>query len=194
MTGQSFSLVPFPAPRIPEITITGKVSLDDHSLSLYYSLTGQIEQVLLPPTSASPTRRDELWKATCFEIFLAVKDQPAYWEFNMSPSGDWNIYRMDAYRRIGFRAETALSHLPFEMKKRAKEYSLDVSVDLASLFLLQQQLELGITAIVQTKDGAETYWALAHPAPQADFHLRAGFTLALAGQAHLTEQSALDGS
>jgi hypothetical protein len=51
-------------------------------------------------------------------------------------------------------------------------------------------LEIGITAIIQTTDSYETYWALTHPAPFADFHLRESFILALAGQTLPAPQSA----
>jgi hypothetical protein len=149
-----------------------------------------VEKVLLPPVSLSPSRKDDLWKATCFEFFLAVGDQPGYWEFNLSPSGDWNVYRMDAYRKVGFRIESGLLHLPFEMKKEAEAVSLDVSADLSSIVQAEAELNMGITAVIQTSDGNETYWALTHPGTQADFHLRDSFILRLAGRTHPSGQSA----
>ena len=193
MIEQSFRLIPFPAPHIPAISLAGKCSLHDNYLDLQYSLAGNIEEILLPPPSPSPSRKDELWKATCFEFFLAIKGQPGYWEFNLAPFGDWNVYRMDAYRRIGFREETAISQLHFEFKRESGGYALDVSVDLTPLIQAQQELQMAITAIIQAKDGSETYWALTHPAHYADFHLREGFILALAGQIHLSEQPAQGG-
>src|SRR5215211_3872200 len=185
---QLFSLTPFPAPNIPAITITGSVSLQNNLLSLHYSLEGSIEDVLLRPTPPNPSRKNGLWKGTCFEFFLAIKDQPGYWEFNMSPSGDWNVYRMDDYRRVGFREETAISQLPFGFKKELGRHLLDVFVDLSSLIQPHDELQLAITAVIQAKDGAETYWALVHPAPYIDFHLRESFILALAGQTHPSGQ------
>jgi hypothetical protein len=193
MIEQTFTLIPFPAPDIPEISITGKLSLDDHVLTLKYLLAGEIESLLLPLVSPAPSRRDELWKETCFEFFVAIKDQPGYWEFNMSPSGDWNVYRMDAYRRIGFHEETTISQLPFEFMKELDGYSLDVSVDLAPLVEPGHELQMAITGVIQTRDRNETYWALTHPAPYADFHLRESFILPLAAQTHPSVQSALDG-
>ena len=193
MIEQSFALIPFPAPDIPALSVTGKLSLDKHLLMLKYSLSGNIEEVLLPLVSLTPTRKDQLWKATCFEFFLAIKDQPGYWEFNMSPSGDWNAYRMDVYRRVGFRQENTISQLLFEFRRRLDGYLLDVSVDLASLIEPGDELEMAVTAILQTRNGSETYWALAHRASQPDFHLRESFILPLAGQTHPSAQSALDG-
>ena len=198
MTQQSFSLIPFPASNLPEITLTGTISRQNDFLAVSYILAGELNPIVLPTISARPSRRDELWKATCFEFFLAIKDQPQYWEFNLSPSGDWNVYRMDAYRRVGFRQEPSIQRLPFEVKRACVEpgrnepeaFVLNASIDLNPLFRPEHRLDVGITAVIQTKDGGESYWALAHPAPQADFHLRESFTLALAEQTHLSKQSA----
>ena len=188
-----FSLIPFPALAVPAITLGGRISLQNNLLDLHYLLLGSLDEVRFPSPSPSPSRRDELWKATCFEFFLAVKGQPGYWEFNMSPSGHWNVYRMEDYRRIGFREETNIPELPFEIKRDLDRFSLDVAVDLAPLVGPNQEIQIGITAVIQTKDGSETYWALAHPAPRADFHARESFTLSLARQTHPLGQPAPDG-
>jgi hypothetical protein len=192
MIEQSFALIPFPAPILPAVCITGSASLQDRLLTLKYSLSGALEEVLLPRVSLNPSRRDDLWKETCFEFFVAVKDQPGYWEFNMSPSGDWNVYRMDAYRRVGFREERAIDKLPFEVQYQPDIFQLHVTVDLSPMLQPIEDLEIGIAAVIQTQDGETTYWALAHPAPQADFHLRESFTLALAGRTLPAPPSARD--
>jgi hypothetical protein len=193
MIKQRFRLIPFPAPDLPAVSLHGAFWLDHQFLTLQYRLSGDLESVLLPPISPNPKRKEELWKATCFEFFLAIKDQPGYWEFNLSPSGDWNVYRMDAYRRIGFREEPTISQLPFEFSKGSDEYCLDVSVDLGPIAGPGDELDIAVTAIIQTKDGNETYWALAHPAHQADFHAREGFILRLVGQTLPSAGSSPDG-
>jgi hypothetical protein len=186
----SFSLLPFLAPDLPEITITGQFSFQNSLLALRYLLKGKVENISMPPTSEQPSRKDELWKSTCFEFFLAIKDQPGYWEFNLSPSGDWNAYSMEAYRRVGFREERAIEKLPFAFNKEADGHSLDVSVDVSSIVPAEQDVQMAITAIMQANDGKESYWALTHPAPHPDFHLREGFILARAARSHPAKQSA----
>jgi hypothetical protein len=190
MTEQSVSLVPFSAPNIPSISITGKISLLNNLLALHYSLAGKVKDVFLQPTSPNPRRKDELWQSTCFEFFVAIRDQPEYWEFNMSPSGDWNVYHMDAYRRVGFREETLIQQLQFKTQQEAGVFSLDMTIDLNLIIGLSQPLEIGITAIIQTKNGNQSYWALTHPEPDPDFHLRESFILALEEQTRLLRQSA----
>jgi hypothetical protein len=173
---KSFALIPYPAENIPSIKITGTVARQGNILSVHYFIHGGIENILLPKLSTS-SRQDDLWKATCFEFFIAIKDQPQYWEFNMSPSSKWNVYAMDAYRQINMREEVAFSQLPFEFKKNDNEITLDISVDLNPIIQPETILHMGVTTIIQTNDHNETYWALAHPGPHADFHLRDSFVL-----------------
>jgi len=180
MIEHSFSLIPFPAPSVPDLTIKGKLLRQNNLLSIHFAINGKLENIVLPPLSAIPTRKDELWKTTCFEFFLAVKDLPQYWEFNMSPSWDWNIYHMDAYRRIGFREETSIQRLQFEMQRHTNDFLLHAAVDLNPIIRVEQILEVGVTAVIQTNEGSKMYWALVHPALEADFHLRESFILALA--------------
>jgi len=192
MTKQAFSLIPFPAPNIPDISIIGGIALQKNIIILHYSLEGKIDDILLPLASMNPGRKDELWKKTCFEFFLAIKDQPQYWEFNMSPSGDWNVYHMDAYRRVCFREEMSIQQLQFEVQQEPSCFTLDAVVDLKPIIQQSHFLDVGITAVIQTADGNETYWAPTHPAPLADFHLRESFIFDLAEETHLAQQSPLD--
>jgi len=176
---QAFQLIPFPSKALPNIHINGQVKREENQLSMRYVVQGEIENLLLRPAFVSAARKDDLWQATCFEFFLAIKDLPGYWEFNMSPSSEWNVYVMDAYRRIGFREELSIQQLPFEFKQKDNAFALAISVDLTPFLHSEQKIQLGITAILQTKDGTETYWALTHPGTQADFHLRESFVIEL---------------
>ena len=185
MTGQLFSLIAFPDPDIPDIVITGKILRKNSIFSIHYALTGEIKDIYLPSLSIHPTRKDDLWKDTCFEFFLAIKDLPQYWECNISPSGDWNVYHLDAYRRIGFRSETAIQQLQFAAQRTENGLILNAAIDLDPIIRLGQVLEVGVTAVIQTREGNESYWALAHPAPEPDFHLRESFILQTAERIHL---------
>jgi hypothetical protein len=78
--------------------------------------------------------------------------------------------------------------LPIEFKKEAGRLTLEARVDLNPLRQPNLFLEFGITAVIQTVDGAETFWALAHPTPVADFHLRESFILELVEEVPLSSQ------
>ena len=173
---QGFELIPYPAASLPRIQIGGTVERRGNRLSIRYEARGAVEDILFPAPSNPPVRRDELWKATCFEFFLAIPGQPRYWEFNMSPTGEWNVYRMDAYRQVNMREEMKFRELPFQFVT-GTEHRLDIEIDLSPIIKPEQAVQLGVTAIIQTADGSETYWALSHPGKQADFHLRESFII-----------------
>ena len=177
MSEQTFSLIPFVDSQIPDISITGSISRKRNHLSVHYTLIGDIEHISLLEPSAQPARKDELWKSTCFEFFIAVPNQPDYWEFNISPSGDWNVYHIDAYRRLGFREEALIQRLPFSVRKETGSVSVEATVDLSPIIQVENKIQLGITSIIQTDDGCETYWALTHRNPDADFHVRESFII-----------------
>jgi hypothetical protein len=179
MTEQSFKLIPFPDPQIPNIKITGGVTRKGNAVTIRYSLSGRVEDVLFPALNPQRGRRKNLWLATCFEFFLAFPDEPQYWEFNLSPSGDWNVYSMDAYRQISFQEEESIYSLSLVTRKDVDCYHLGTTVDLTPIVEGQRPVLIGISSVIQTLDGHETYWALVHPSPQADFHHRDSFILTI---------------
>jgi len=178
MSARSFALAPFFPDLQPALQITGHLARQGRALDLHYALQGPLSQVAIPAPAAAPARRHGLWQETCFEFFLGVKDNPAYWEFNLSPAGDWNVYRFSGYRQ-GLIEEPAWTHLPFGVQVRADSLRLDLEVDLAPLQPAGRPLELGLAAVIQLDDGALTYWALSHPGPRPDFHRRDGFLIEL---------------
>jgi hypothetical protein len=178
MVQHRFSLLPFERETAPQIQIEGTVSRQDCQLDLSYSVSDPSAILLLPSWREHPVRRDELWQSTCFEFFLGIPDMPSYWEFNLSPAGDWNIYHFQDYRQ-GMVPETAIATLPFQVHRYPTVMHLELSCNLAQLVTRETSLQLSITAVLQTQKGAISYWALTHPAPDADFHHRSSFILTL---------------
>jgi hypothetical protein len=177
LTRQSFSLIPFSTQDVPAITIKGQVARQSNTFYIRHVIAGDLGAVALPLLNANPARKNELWRTTCFEFFLAIKNTPQYWEFNMSPSGDWNIYVMDAYRQVGMREESCIKGLPFDIWKEADSLSLETVINLDPIIASEKPIEVGIASMIQTKNSKETYWALLHPRPEADFHARESFVL-----------------
>ena len=168
-------LQPFATDTAPKgVSITANVSRNANMLAVQFSLADLQSSVMIQPCATAPARRDNLWQATCFEFFLSQKNSPAYWEFNLSPSGDWNIYHFNAYRQ-GLREEKAFSVLPFSVEQSANYLALSLSIDLSPIVASEKSVDLGITAVIQTKRGDISYWALNHCGDKPDFHLRESF-------------------
>jgi hypothetical protein len=138
-------------------------------LHLTYTLTADLAQIALPAASA-PERKDELWKHTCFEAFLAGPN--GYREFNFSPSGAWAAYDFSAPRQ-GMR-NAAISAPAMELN--TLEHGVQL---LASLPVPSEFVRMGLSAVIEKPDGSKSYWALKHPAAKPDFHHPDAFTLQL---------------
>ena len=95
----NFSLIPFASDALPTIEIVGNIDRADNILSIEYQLLGDLDSVAIASPAVAPSRKFELWESTCFEFFIGVLGDRNYWEFNLSPSGDWNVFHLDDYRQ-----------------------------------------------------------------------------------------------
>ena len=177
MNSRGFSLKPFPqAGSLTALDITGSVERYSNTLSISYLFFARMDGILLPEPADKRTRKNGLWEETCFEFFLGVKGSDRYWEFNLSPSGHWNVYRFESYRQ-GMLEEPAFESLPFSVQVRSDSLLVSLALELDKIIQPELVLQVGISAVIKTTDGRTTYWALTHPGPQADFHLRDGFII-----------------
>lgn len=140
------------------------------TLVMRYFVTGKISDLLLPPVTAS-TRADELWQHTCFEAFIGASPGNAYYEFNFTPSTQWAAYRFSGYRS-GMHIASEMSTPRIEARSGDAFYELQVSVELDRLPGLPDDAtwRLGLSAVIEETSGRKSYWALAHPPGEADFH------------------------
>ncbi|NEP56320.1 MAG: DOMON-like domain-containing protein [Symploca sp. SIO2G7] len=180
MNQQSFSLQPFASTSpLTNCQIVGSINRYNHTLAISYELHCQLAELVIPTSASKPARKDGLWQETCFEFFIGVKDSPRYWEFNLSPAADWNVYRFAAYRQ-GMEEEKAFTSLPFNVEKQSNILRLSLEVDLTQFFSTNQVMEVAISAVVKPKEGEVSYWALVHPDSKPDFHQRDSFIIELA--------------
>jgi hypothetical protein len=160
--------------------ITGGIGRRSDLLFLRLSLHADLSELDLPAPEASPARKDRLWEGTCLELFLGVPDSGRYWEFNLSPSGDWNVYRFESCRE-GMREEPAYSTLPFDVRTEPGILLLSLDLDIGKIVPAANPVEAAACAVVKTVQGKTSHWALFHPGPRPDFHRREGFRLILDG-------------
>lgn len=136
-----------------------------------FRATGDTSKLQTPEHSAGAERADELWQHTCFEVFAARADG-TYAEFNISPSTRWAAYAFDGYR-LGMRnLEGGVRVIRVELSESALE--VDAVLDWQDW---PQVRHIGVSTVIEATDGTITYWALAHPSPEPDFHNPASFTL-----------------
>ncbi|MBI3776593.1 MAG: DOMON-like domain-containing protein [Gammaproteobacteria bacterium] len=179
-----FRLVPFGAtgPHIDNISaarnldIAGTVELDGAMLNVAYRISGAPEQVKAVSTNPQPARKNDLWRTTCFELFMKATSASEYWEVNLAPSCDWNVYRFTGYRSalqpelqiddIKITPEVSQSHLT------GLRATLPVPPP-----LLGRPFAVGISCVIEDIEGKLHYFALRHDGVKPDFHNPAGFVL-----------------
>ncbi|MBI5740209.1 MAG: DOMON-like domain-containing protein [Nitrospirae bacterium] len=179
MNLKRFSLEPFSSSGLPPgLKITGSIGRQNNALAVRYELTGSLAEIIVPAKADAPGRKDKLWEETCFELFIGLPESKQYWEFNLSPSGHWNVYRFSSYRE-DMREEPACSSLSLSTESRPDALSLSLDFDLDIIIPADSELKAGVSAVVKLMDGRLTYWALVHPGDRPDFHSRRSFIVEL---------------
>ena len=152
------TLVARPVPEIMELT---------------YRVHGDLgELALAEPVAAK--RASNLWEHTCFEAFVRDPVGEGYCEFNFSPSTEWAAYRFACYRTGMRNAPTNAPKITTRMDQDCYEMRVELPAP------RQQNALVALSAVIEGKDGAKSYWALTHPSDKPDFHHPDGFALELA--------------
>jgi hypothetical protein len=145
-------------------------------LVLSYFVAGRIRDLLMPPV-VEPVRADELWRHTCFEVFVRPAATNSYCEFNFAPSMRWSAYLFDGYRS-GMRVAGEIAAPKIELRSGPASYSLQAFLELSTL-PRDAAWNLALSAVIEEADGNKSYWALAHPPGKPDFHHSDCFALQL---------------
>lgn len=174
MAKKRFYLKPFHLLNPNLFSICADLEFGDRSMKIEYSIVGPMNQLRLPPRSIKPARRDGLWESTCFEFFVGEKNSQHYWEFNFSPSLDWQAYSFLTYRDGRRDAEG----IAVDLERYESATHLEICVKLGGhqIFEYPRRLEGSVAGVIETTESQKSYWAIEHRGPRADFHRRDSFT------------------
>jgi hypothetical protein len=166
-----FNLVPHPAtpPADPPFKVWVNV---EHSAAfgvtattnMWFGISVPAARFVVPePVEAA--RAEDLWQTTCFEAFMRVPGAEAYREWNFAPSSAWAAYDFESRREGRSEADVTAPYVRIEDNLTWWALGATISVDASSVW------ELGLSAILEEKDGTKSYWAIAHPeGDKPDFH------------------------
>jgi hypothetical protein len=146
-------------------------------LRLRYRIHGDTA-LLSIPRLAQPERCDDLWRHTCLEAFINTIGQKEYLEFNFAPSTAWALYHFSAYRN-GMTAPPIQIPPSIVPRMNRHSFELDVRLDLNALAFDGETLRLALAAVIESRDGELSYWALHHAPGRPDFHHPEGYVLEL---------------
>jgi hypothetical protein len=163
----------FPCDAVREIA--ADIVRDGSLVRLTYVATGAMAGLQVP-APAAPERTDELWKHTCFELFVKPAGGDAYDEFNFAPSTAWAAYAFDAHR-TGMR-ELEIAAPRISVARNGQRLTMDVALDICGV-PADGPWTVAMSAVIEEMSGRRSYWALKHPAGRPDFHAAAGFAVNL---------------
>lgn len=153
---------PCAALRGIEVTVTA-------GLKVSFRLQGDIGRLRIP-APRTPRAAERLWQHTCCEVFIARKGAAAYREFNLSPSGEWAAYEFTRYRE---GAPLPIPDPGIAVRRGADHLELEGTVP------FNQEMRVGLSAVIEDTQGNLSYWALRHATGKPDFHDAESFTLEL---------------
>ena len=181
MSATSLQLWPHPAtpcPPVHRLQVTVDTVPGASAWRLRYTLAGDLAALRLPAAAARPQTADGLWHHSCFEAFVAAEGAPGYHEFNFSPSGDWAAYAFSA-ERVRDPQAPPLPAPRIICAHASDGLTLEAWLPNGAVPTSAAPHWLGLSAVIETAAGQLSYWALAHPRAQPDFHHRAGWTARL---------------
>ncbi|MFV2056940.1 MAG: DOMON-like domain-containing protein [Thiohalomonadales bacterium] len=177
-----FGLVPFKFPNPPlselvppQIDIAGTIQIKQSTLKIQYRISGSgVLDVHWPEDSKDPQPKDDLWRTTCFELFIATKYDSDYLEFNFSPSRDWAVYAFKKYRERKELVAVPDVHV--------RNGCIEAKILTEVTFILDKEyqgklLDIGTSAIIENVQGDVFYYALSHQGDSPDFHQRDTFLI-----------------
>ena len=164
---ETHELVAHPAYPPLEVTSVAAriVSRDENWLRLRWRIEGSAK--LRVPGFAGKGRADELWRTTCFELFLKPDSKDAYIEFNLSPSERWAAYNFTS-RRDGMTDRPVPREPECTMRQGSSFAIFDAAIPAAAL--PDGECAAGLTCVLEEEGGIKSFWALCHPQDQPDFH------------------------
>ena len=163
------NLVPHPLtpPAHPALKVWASV---DHAgafgvmatTNIWFGIGAPASRFAMP--KGQPARAEDLWQSTCFEAFLRSEGDE-YREWNFAPNGQWAAYDFRAYRERVGDADVAEPYIRMEDNLTWWALGATIAVEAGV------EWQLGLSAILEEKDGTKSYWALAHPeGDKPDFH------------------------
>ena len=157
-----------PHTPINNITIHTTLNFTNKRLFLSFKIEGLLENYIFPKEK-NINRANELWKATCFELFLADSKKEEYYELNFSPSKEWNFYHLNNYRteleeveEVLFTIDTVFIENRYEVK-----ISLEPKEGSFPFFDIYNS-----ATILLTSDKKRTFWSLNKMKDIPDFHCK----------------------
>jgi len=157
-SGKSHQTQDFPE----DIHVSYELNIQRKILNLKFTIPKDHSPCLSDKRDRLKSRKDELWRKTCFECFILYSNGE-YDEWNFDLDGNWQNYHFTSYRS---------PQPPHATEREVQTIGFLITED--QELILDLPVEREIVAInpcvILEKKGQHEFYAYAHPKSQADFH------------------------
>lgn len=162
------------------LEIDTQILLTSECLEVHFFISGDTSDIAwceLQNTPLLKARRDGLWTNNCLELFWSRPNSSQYFELNLSPFLEWNIFEFQSYRSE--KNESSLYEvIPLSPWGRVTKPNRGES-EILSHFqirprqrgLFESPLHVFPTAVIKREDKF-SFWAFRHATGKPDFHKR----------------------
>ena len=155
-----------------DISIDFFLELSTNKLHIEFRVTGELDNYIFPQKS-NLKRADELWKATCFELFLRNTETEAYYELNFTSSLSWNFSYLNSYR-AKVQEVKGLGQVKIEVFTNDNNFKIFFELE-TDTFSFNQFNIYNAAVILKNSNDERTFWSLGLPSKVPDFHDEKGF-------------------
>lgn len=130
------------------------------------------QRIIWPATLAKLSRQDFLWRHSCFELFIGVKNHDLYREINLSRSNAWQAYQFEEYRYPEDSPPQQASDIELISLNNTRfgiTAVLDINPFLHQHNLKMKDLFIGTTSVINTAT-KPLLFAMQHSTVPPDFH------------------------
>jgi hypothetical protein len=156
-----------------EIRLSANVVRSKDMLNCRFELIDSKRLIRVPDVKSKPVRVKGLWNSTCFEVFWKNLKESSYWELNVSPSLNWNVYSFLSYRSDVEKEDFSFKSINSSIEKEnsfATSLILSFNIDLDNCNSKFQDIAVSCAAVLEHRSGIKSYWAFKHPSSKPDFH------------------------
>ena len=155
-------------------TVKVKITIRHNQLMLDYQILGDLSHYHFPQKTKQE-RADELWKETTFELFIAPLNSDEYWEINISPSTQWNMYHFTSYKE-GMKASNIISLPSIKTYEYQNEYRLSFKSIIPKEYF-DRVFSINLCVILLDQKGERHFYSIERRKRLPDFHDRDTFFL-----------------
>ncbi len=156
-----------------QTTVKAIIELHDDKLMLEYQISGNLSHYHFPKLTKQQ-RADKLWLDTTFELFIAPENSAEYWEINVSPSTQWNVYHFTSYKE-GMKESNIISQPTIKTYEYDNEYRLTFNSTVPNEYF-DHVLQINLCVILLDQKGVRYFYSIKRREGSPDFHDRDCFT------------------